>query len=270
MPRCLVGRTPRTVGSCEAPFVASSSGTNSCVWPQCQDKARKTSRHRAPLGSARQRSSFPGDRATAEHRGAAEPEWDPGLHGDTAGGEVGQPRASSLEKWLRGSRKGWGSVHGTGAGWGQTTPGGLGVQGSQQKARDGRPELGACKPALGPRGSPSCGPGAPLAASQPLFALWSCLHVSGLPSREDEREGLYVAVGMWNQGLHITARKASGRENKGIFVWFPWAPGGLIIPHSCSDIRAADASWGPWGSVSESGLPPNPQAEWHTWQAPTL
>ena len=38
-------------------------------------------------------------------------------------------------------------------------PEGLGVQGSQQKARDGRPELGACKPALGPRGSPSCGPG---------------------------------------------------------------------------------------------------------------
>lgn len=75
---------------------------------------------------------------------------------------------------------------------------------------------------------------------------------------------------MWNQGLHVTARKASGRENKDIFLWFPWAPGGLIIPHSCSDIRAADASRGPWGSVSGSGLPPDPQAEWHAWQAPTL
>lgn len=143
-------------------------------------------------------------------------------------------------------------MHGTGPGWGQTTPGGLGVQGKsaesqrwKQREALERPELGACKPSLDPRGSPtgglqtstrpegvpqlgayksapdprgspSCGPGAPLAASQPPSALWSRLHISGLPSREDESEGLYVAVSMQNQGLHTTARKASGRDNKGI------------------------------------------------------
>ena len=77
-------------------------------------------------------------------------------------------------------------------------------------------------------------------------------------------------MGMWNQGLHITTRKACRQENKGIFIWFPRAPGRLVIPHSCSDIRAAGASWGPRGSVSESGLPPNLQAERHAWRAPAL
>ena len=83
----------------------------------------------------------------------------------------------------------------------------------------GVPQLGACKPAPGPRGSPSWGPAnqlrargvpqlwtwSPLAASQPRSALWSRLCISGLPSREDESEGLYVAVSMQNQGLHTIA-----------------------------------------------------------------
>ena len=203
LPGRLAGRTPHAASSARRP-----------LWPVALEQtlvfglnARTKPGRPADTGHlwGQPDSSPPSpERGQQQSPGAAEPEWDSGLHGDTAGEEVGQCRASSPEDWLRGSRRGWGSVHGTSAGWGQTTPEGLGVQGSQQKARDGRPELGACKPALGPRGSPSCGPGAPLAASQPLSALWSRLCVSGLPIREDEREGLYVAVGMRNQGLHIT------------------------------------------------------------------
>lgn len=161
MPGCLAGRAPHAVGSCEAPFVASGSGTNSCVWTQCQDKARKTSRHGTPLGSARQRSSFPGDGAMAEPRGADEPERNPGLHGDTAGGEVGQPRASSPEEWLKGSRRGWGVCARDRRRVGADNTWGSGGAGESAESQRWRTRAGGLQTSPGPKGVPQLWPWSP-------------------------------------------------------------------------------------------------------------
>ena len=131
----------------------------------------------------------------------------------------------------------------------------------------GKTRAGGLQISSGPKGSPSYGPGAPLAESQPRSTLWSRLCISGLPSREDESEGLYVAVSMQNQGLHTTARKASGRDNKGISCVVSTGTWRARQPVQLLWHQGGRRLLGPRGSISESGLPPKLHAERHAWRA---
>lgn len=189
--------------------MAHSSGANSRVWPQCQDKARQTSRHRAPLGSERrappppemgQRQSPTGQLNLNGAQVCAGTElvgsWDsPGFFpGGVAEGvteRVGvcawdRPRVRADNTWGSGgagkvSRKpemeAEGGTGKTRAGGLQTIPGPKGVANwgpaNQYQARGG-PPAGGLQTSTRPKGSPSWGPANQLwARGVPQLWTWS-------------------------------------------------------------------------------------------------
>ena len=207
--------------------MAHGSGANSCVWPQCQDKARKTSRHRAPLGSDRRTPPPPEMGQWQSPTGQLNlngaqvckgtelmGSWDsPGLLPWRSGWGVTErvgvcawdrPRVRADNTWESGgagkvSRKpemeAEGGTGKTRAGGLQTIPGTKAVANwgpaNHHQAR-GVPQLGACKPAPGPRGSPSWGPANQLRA-RGVPQLGACKPAPGL--RGTPAGGLQISSG---------------------------------------------------------------------------